>query len=92
MTNKKSLTLVGDGSKGARIHDIVKAPANTPWAKARQQSWDASEPATVYYTPETMADGTPCSAVTVICEPKGAIGGGPVVAHSADISTTQETT
>ena len=70
MTTKKSLTLVGDGSKGARIHDIVKAPANTPWAKARQQSWDASEPATVYYTPETLADGTPCSAVTVILRTK----------------------
>jgi len=26
------------------------------------------------------------------CEPKDAIGGGPVVAHSADILTTQETT
>ena len=71
MANQKSLTLVGDGQKGARIHDLVKAPANTPWAKARQQSWDASEPATVYYTPETLADGTPCSAVTVILRTKG---------------------
>ena len=71
MSGPKSLTLVGDGNKGARIHDLVKAPANTPWAIARQQSWDASEPATVYYTPETLADGTPCSAVTVILRTKG---------------------
>ena len=71
MLGKKSLTLVGDGTKGSRIHDLVKAPANTPWAKAKQQSWDASEPATVYYTPETLADGTPCSAVTVILRTKG---------------------
>lgn len=71
MSNQKSLTLVGEGNKGARIHDLVKAPANTPWAKAKQQSWDASEPATVYYTPETLADGTPCSAITVILRTKG---------------------
>jgi radical SAM enzyme (TIGR01210 family) len=71
MSKQKSLTLVGEGNKGARIHDLVKAPANTPWAKARQQSWDASEPATVYYTPETLSDGTPCSAVTVILRTKG---------------------
>ncbi|HII87088.1 MAG TPA: archaeosine biosynthesis radical SAM protein RaSEA [Candidatus Poseidoniaceae archaeon] len=71
MSGKKSLTLVGDGAKGSRIHDLVKAPANTPWAKAKQQSWDASEPATVYYTPETLTDGTPCSAVTVILRTKG---------------------
>lgn len=71
MSGEKSLTLVGDGAKGSRIHDLVKAPANTPWAKAKQQSWDASEPATVYYTPETLADGTPCSAVTVILRTKG---------------------
>ena len=71
MSNQKSLTLVGEGNKGARIHDLVKAPANTPWAKAKQQSWDANEPATVYYTPETLADGTPCSAITVILRTKG---------------------
>ncbi|MBT7262817.1 MAG: archaeosine biosynthesis radical SAM protein RaSEA [Euryarchaeota archaeon] len=71
MSGPKSLTLVGEGNKGARIHDLVKAPANTPWALARQQSWDASEPATVYYTPETLADGTPCSAATVILRTKG---------------------
>ena len=43
----QSLPLLGQGKKGLRIHDLVKAPANTPWAKAKQQSWDASEPATV---------------------------------------------
>ena len=71
MTQGTPLTLVGNGEKGARIHDLVKAPANTPWAIARKNSWDASEPATVYYTPETKADGTPCSAVTVILRTKG---------------------
>ncbi|MEK9650852.1 MAG: archaeosine biosynthesis radical SAM protein RaSEA [Poseidonia sp.] len=63
--------LLGTGNKGLRIHDLVKAPANTPWAKAKQQSWDASEPATVYTTPEVLADGTPCEAVTVILRTKG---------------------
>ena len=71
MSDANSLPLLGSGEKGLRIHDLVKAPANTPWAKAKQQSWDASEPATVYTTPEVLADGTPCSAVTVILRPKG---------------------
>ena len=62
MTKANPLPLLGSGEKGLRIHDLVKAPANTPWAKAKQQSWDASEPATVYTTPEVLADGTPCSA------------------------------
>ena len=71
MSDANSLPLLGSGEKGLRIHDLVKAPANTPWAKAKQQSWDASEPATVYTTPEVLADGTPCSAVTVILRTKG---------------------
>ena len=60
-----------EGERPARIHDLVKAPANTPWAKEKQQSWDARELATTYYTPETLADGTPTSAVTVILRTKG---------------------
>ena len=71
MNKPVSLTLLGESNKGVRIHDLIKAPANTAWAKERQQSWDADEPATVYYTPETTADGTPCSAVTVILRTKG---------------------
>ena len=71
MADINPLPLLGQGKKGLRIHDLVKAPANTPWAKAKQQSWDASEPATVYTTPEVLADGTPCSAVTVILRTKG---------------------
>jgi radical SAM enzyme (TIGR01210 family) len=71
MAKPSPLPLLGTGDKGLRIHDLVKAPANTPWAKARQQSWDASEPATVYTTPEVLADGTPCTAVTVILRTKG---------------------
>lgn len=71
MTDPTTLRLVGTGEKGLKIHDLVKAPANTPWAKAKQQSWDAREPATVYTTPEVTADGTPCEAVTVILRTKG---------------------
>ena len=68
----RSLTMIpGDGERPARIHDLVKAPANTPWAKEKQQSWDARELATSYYTPETLADGTPTTAVTVIMRTKG---------------------
>ncbi|MBQ70011.1 MAG: TIGR01210 family radical SAM protein [Euryarchaeota archaeon] len=71
MSGQSNLHLLGQGKKGLRIHDLVKAPANTPWAKARQQSWDASEPATVYTTPEALPDGTPCTAATVILRTKG---------------------
>ena len=69
-----------------------RPPANTPWAKAKQQSWDASEPATVYTTPEVLADGTPCSAVTVILRAKVATGGGLQVARFAVTSTIHVTT
>ena len=54
MANKISLTLVGGNEKPAKIHHLVKAPANTTWALAKQQSWDANHPATVYVTPETV--------------------------------------
>ena len=52
MAFEKGLTILGNESKSLKIHDLVKAPANTPWAKERQHSWDASFPATVYSTPE----------------------------------------
>ena len=71
MSENVSLTLVGNNAKPAKIHNLIKAPANTPWAKEKQQSWDANKPATVYVTPETLPDGTPCSAVTVILRTKG---------------------
>ena len=71
MANGK-LTMVGESDKRpARIHDLVKAPANTAWAQERKNSWDARDPATVYYTPETLADGTPTTALTVILRTKG---------------------
>ena len=71
MANGK-LTMVGESEKrAARIHDLVKAPANAPWAQERKNSWDAKDPATVYYTPETLADGTPTTALTVILRTKG---------------------
>ena len=62
MSKTKTLNLLGNQDKGVKIHDLVKAPANTPWAIAKQQSWDANVPATVYVTPETLPDGTPCQA------------------------------
>ena len=66
------LTMAGAKDKRpARIHDLVKAPANTPWAIEKQQSFDAKHPATVYSTPETLADGTPTTALTVILRTKG---------------------
>lgn len=71
MNEPSPLRLLGSGDKGLRIHDLVKAPANTPWAIAKQQSWDASKPATVYTTPEVTSNGMPCSAVTVILRTKG---------------------
>ena len=71
MLDRHSSTLLGGDEKSLKIHDLVKAPANTPWAKERQQSWDASKPATVYHTPEMTADGEPCTAVTVILRTKG---------------------
>ena len=71
MANGK-LTMVGESDKRpARIHHLVKAPANTPWAQEKKNSWDAKFPATVYYTPETLADGTPTTALTVILRTKG---------------------
>ena len=67
----KRLTLVGQGEKAQRVHDLVKAPANTPESRRRQASWDAARPATVYTTPEMLPDGTPCTAATVILRTKG---------------------
>jgi len=65
------LRIASEAERPARIHDLVKAPANTPWALEKKHSWDASHPATVYHTPETLEDGTPTSAVTVILRTKG---------------------
>ena len=41
MSKPQTLNLLGNQDKGVKIHDLVKAPANTPWAIAKQQSWDA---------------------------------------------------
>ncbi|MAN06631.1 MAG: TIGR01210 family radical SAM protein [Euryarchaeota archaeon] len=57
--------------KPKKIHDLIKAPANLPWALEKKQSWDANDLATVYHTPETLSDGTPTQAVTVILRTKG---------------------
>ena len=69
---ENKLTMMGSSpQKPLKIHDLIKAPANTPWAQERKHSWDARFPATVYYTPETLADGTPTTALTVILRTKG---------------------
>lgn len=69
---KTNLTIINPPSqKASKIHDLIKAPANTPWAQEKKNSWDAKFPATVYYTPETLADGTPTTALTVILRTKG---------------------
>ena len=65
------LTMVGGNVPAKRLHDLIRAPENTTWVQDKKQSWDGNEPATVYYTPETLADGTPTTAVTVILRTKG---------------------
>jgi len=63
--------MLGDGSKAVKVHHLVKAPENTPESVRRRESWDASEPATVYKTPEILPDGTHCTAATVIFRTRG---------------------
>ena len=56
---------------GVKLHHLIKAPENTPWALEKKHSWDASKPATVYVTPELTKEGEPCKAATVILRTKG---------------------
>ena len=63
--------MLGDGSKAVKVHHLVKAPENTPDSVRRRESWDATEPATVYKTPEILPDGTHCTAATVIFRTRG---------------------
>ena len=63
--------MLGDGSKTVKVHHLVKAPENTPESVRRRESWDATEPATVYKTPEILPDGTHCTAATVIFRTRG---------------------
>jgi radical SAM enzyme (TIGR01210 family) len=71
MSQGQRLNLVGNDEPALRIHDLIKAPENTEWSQEKKHSWDASEPATVYHTPEMMPDGTPTTAATVILRTKG---------------------
>ena len=71
MSGGQRLNLLGDNSSAVRLHDLIKAPENTEWAQERKHSWDATEPATVYHTPEMLPDGTPTTAATVILRTKG---------------------
>ena len=63
--------MLGDGSKAVKVHHLVKAPENTPESVRRRESWDATEPATVYKTPEILPDGTHCTAATVSFRTRG---------------------
>jgi len=65
--------MLGDGSKAVKVHHLVKAPENTPGSVRKRESWDATEPATVYKTPEILPDGTPCTAATVIFRTRGCV-------------------
>ncbi len=56
-----------------KIHHLVKAPENTAASIRRRESWDATEPATVYTTPERLPDGTTCTAATLIFRTKGCV-------------------
>ena len=67
----QSSGMLGDGSKAVKVHHLVKAPENTPESVRRRESWDATEPATVYKTPEILPDGTHCTAATVIFRTRG---------------------
>lgn len=65
--------MLGDGSKSVKVHHLVKAPENTADSVRKRESWDATEPATVYKTPEVLPDGTPCTAATVIFRTRGCV-------------------
>ncbi len=65
--------MLGDGSKPVKVHHLIKAPENTPESVRRRESWDATEPATVYKTPEILPDGTHCTAATVIFRTRGCV-------------------
>ena len=65
--------MLGDGAKSVKGHHLVKAPENTADSVRKRESWDATEPATVYKTPEVLPDGTPCTAATVIFRTRGCV-------------------
>jgi radical SAM enzyme (TIGR01210 family) len=65
--------MMGDGSKAVKVHHLVKAPENSADSVRIRESWDATEPATVYKTPEILPDGTPCTAATVIFRTRGCV-------------------
>ena len=65
--------MLGDGSNAVKVHHLVKAPENTPGSVRKRESWDATEPATVYKTPEILPDGTHCTAATVIFRTRGCV-------------------
>ena len=65
--------MLGDGSKAVKVPHLVKAPENSADSVRIRESWDATEPATVYKTPEILPDGTPCTAATVIFRTRGCV-------------------
>ncbi len=56
-----------------KVHHLVKAPENAPDSVRIRESWDATEPAVFYTTPELLPDGTPCTAATLIFRTKGCV-------------------
>ncbi|GIT41608.1 MAG: hypothetical protein Ct9H300mP10_06180 [Methanobacteriota archaeon] len=46
-------------------------PEHSRIGEERGESWDATEPATVYKTPEILPDGTHCTAATVNFRTRG---------------------
>ena len=58
--------LISPEKSGIKLHHLIKAPENTPWALEKKNSWDAGKPATVYVTPELPNAGPPCQAATEI--------------------------
>ena len=65
------VNLISPEKSGIKLHHLIKAPENTPWALEKKNSWDAGKPATVYVTPELTKEGVPCQAATVILRTKG---------------------
>ena len=63
--------LLSRSGKAVKLHHLIKAPENTPWALEKKHAWDANQPATVYVTPELLPDGSHCTAATVILRTKG---------------------
>ncbi len=68
-----SETVMPREKKAVKVHHLVKAPENSADSIRIRESWDASELATVYTTPERLPNGENCKAATVILRTKGCV-------------------